>query len=46
MSQMLQGVSERLQRHIDVTWESGPVSQDVLLAGAEAVQEQYWWFRP
>lgn len=43
MSQMLQGVSERLQRRIDATGDPGPVSQDILIAGAEAVQEQSWW---
>ncbi len=45
MSQMLQGVSERLQRRIDATGDTDPVSQDILIAGAEQIQEQSWWFQ-
>jgi len=45
MSGILQGVSERLQRRIDATEETDPVSQDILIAGAEQIQEQSWWFQ-
>jgi len=45
MSGVLQGLSERLQRRIDKTEESDPVSQDQLIAAAEEVQEQSWWFQ-
>lgn len=45
MSLALQGVSERLQRRIDKTEDTDPVSQDQLIAVAEDIQEQSWWFQ-
>ncbi len=45
MSQILQGVSQRMQQRIDTTGESDPVSQDQLIAAAEEIQEQSWWFQ-
>jgi len=45
MSGVLQGVSERLQRRIDKTGDSDPVSQDQLIVAAEEIQEQSWWFQ-
>lgn len=45
MSGILQGVSERMQRRIDATGDTDPVSQDLLIAGAMEVQEQSWWFQ-
>ena len=45
MSLILQGVSERFQRRIDKCEEPDPISQDQLIAVAEDVQEQSWWFQ-
>ena len=45
MSTTLQGVSERFQRRIDKTGDSDPVSQDHLIAAAQELQEQSWWFQ-
>lgn len=45
MSTTLQGVSERFQRRIDTTGDSDPVSQDQLIAAAQELQEQSWWFQ-
>jgi len=33
------------QRRIDKTGDSDPVSQDQLIAAAEKIQEQSWWFQ-
>jgi len=45
MSVALQGVGERLQRRIDTSADTDPVSQDQLIATAQAIQEQSWWFQ-
>ncbi len=45
MSVALQGVSERFQQRIDKTADTDAVSQDQLIAAAQEVQEQSWWFQ-
>lgn len=45
MSRTLQGVAERFQRRIDKTGDTDPISQDQLIAAAEDIQEQSWWFQ-
>lgn len=45
MAQILQGVSARFQEHVDGTADSDPVSQDLIIAAAEDIQEQSWMWQ-
>lgn len=45
MSGVLQGLSTRFQEHVDGTADSDPVSQDLIIAAAEDIQEQSWMWQ-
>lgn len=45
MADTLVQLGQRFQERIDETEESDPVSQDQIIAAANAIQEQSWWFQ-
>ena len=45
MAATLTAMGQRFQERIDATGSSDPVSQDQIIAAAEDVQEQSWWFQ-
>ncbi len=45
MAETLVGIGQRFQERIDATESADPVSQDQIIAAAEALQEQSWWFQ-
>lgn len=45
MSEILQGVSTRFQDRVEKTADTDPVTQDQIIAAAEAIQEQSWMWQ-
>ena len=45
MARTLTAMGQRFQGRIDATGSTDPVSQDRIIAAAEDVQEQSWWFQ-
>ncbi len=45
MSGILQGVSNRFQEHVEKVADTDPVTQDLIIAATEAIQEQSWMWQ-